>query len=121
LLIFPQMFLRSVGFGGVAAVAVALLASLTFLPALLAIVGPRIDALRLPGYRRASSTAGHRFWAQMASAVMRRPALFAIGSAVILLVLAAPFARVEFGGPDERVLPQGTESRVVSERPDEAS
>ena len=119
LLIFPQMFLRSVGFGGVAAVAVALLASLTFLPALLAIVGPRIDALRLPGYRRASSTAGHRFWAQMASAVMRRPALFAIGSAVILLVLAAPFARVEFGGPDERVLPEGTESRVVSERLDE--
>ena len=48
LLIFPQVFLRSMGLGGVAAVLVAMLAALTVLPALLAVLGPRINALRVP-------------------------------------------------------------------------
>jgi len=53
LLIFPQSFLRSMGYGGVAAVLVAMLAALTLLPALLAVLGPRIDAGRMP-WRRGS-------------------------------------------------------------------
>ncbi|HEX8630994.1 MAG TPA: MMPL family transporter, partial [Catenuloplanes sp.] len=48
LLIFPQAFLRSMGMGGMAAVLVAMLAALTVLPALLAVLGHRIDALRIP-------------------------------------------------------------------------
>ncbi len=121
LLIFPQMFLRSMGMGGVAAVAVAMLASLTVLPALLAVLGRRVDALRLPWARRRTvptvtgSVADRGFWARIARSVMRRPVLYAIGTTAVLLVLASPFARVQFGGVDERVLPSGTESRVVSE------
>ncbi|MEV4629251.1 MMPL family transporter [Micromonospora sp. NPDC049523] len=59
LLIFPQVFLRSMGLGGVAAVLVAMLAALTVLPALLAVLGPRINALRvpLPGARRRAARA----------------------------------------------------------------
>ncbi|MBF9134508.1 MMPL family transporter, partial [Plantactinospora sp. S1510] len=58
LLIFPQVFLRSMGLGGIAAVLVAMVASLTVLPALLAVLGPRINALavRLPRRRRPAST-----------------------------------------------------------------
>lgn len=122
LLIFPQMFLRSMGLGGMAAVAVAVIASLTALPALLAVLGRRVDALRLPWARRrvartvTGTVADRGFWARIAGSVMRRPVLYLLGSAAVLLLLAVPFGRVQFGGADERVLPEGTESRVVSER-----
>ncbi|HEY2949311.1 MAG TPA: MMPL family transporter [Micromonosporaceae bacterium] len=122
LLIFPQVFLRSMGLGGMAAVLVAMLGALTVLPALLAILGKRINALRvpLPWARRrtaaapASGAAG--FWARLAHSVMRRPVVYLVGVLVVLAVLTAPFARIQFGGFDERVLPAGTESRVVTER-----
>ncbi|WP_222719099.1 MMPL family transporter [Actinokineospora xionganensis] len=131
LLIFPQILLRSMGLGGAAAVLVAMLTSLTVLPAMLAILGHRIDAGRLPlpwtRKRRVPTLTGavattvakaadSGWWARLARTVMRRPVIFTVGVSAILLVLAAPFARVEFGGVDERVLPPGTESRVVSER-----
>ncbi|WP_033438926.1 MMPL family transporter [Saccharothrix sp. NRRL B-16314] len=126
LLIFPQMLLRSMGLGGSAAVLVAMLTTLIVLPAVLAVLGKRINSLRIPGLHRrriptvtgavARATTG--IWARIAGAVMRRPVLFTIGTTAVLLLLATPFARVEFGGVDERVLPAGTESRVVSERLD---
>ncbi|MGH3727944.1 MAG: MMPL family transporter [Micromonosporaceae bacterium] len=122
LLLFPQVFLRSMGLGGVAAVAVAMLASLTVLPALLAVLGHRIDALRLPWARRRTvpsvtgALANTGFWGRIAGSVMRRPVWYAVGTGAVLLLLATPFAGVKFGGVDERVLPESTESRVVSER-----
>ncbi|HEX6073691.1 MAG TPA: MMPL family transporter [Micromonosporaceae bacterium] len=122
LLIFPQMFLRSMGLGGMAAVAVAMIASLTVLPALLAVLGRRVDSLRLPWARRRAvptvtgSTGERRFWARIAGSVMHRPVRYLLGSTAVLVLLAVPFLRVEFGGADERILPAGTESRVVSER-----
>ncbi|MGH3711953.1 MAG: MMPL family transporter [Micromonosporaceae bacterium] len=128
LLIFPQVFLRSMGLGGIAAVLVAMLASLTVLPALLGVLGHRIDALRLPWARRGArrgvptvtgavaNATETGAWARIAHAVMRRPVGFALITTAVLVFLAVPFVRVEFGGVDERVLPEGTESRVVSER-----
>jgi RND superfamily putative drug exporter len=125
LLIFPQSFLRSMGLGGMAAVLVAMLASLTVLPALLAVLGTRINALRvpLPWRRRPGRSAevsdGGRAeggWARLARSVMRRPVPYALGVVALLALLAVPFHRVEFGGFDERVLPAGTEPRDVAER-----
>jgi RND superfamily putative drug exporter len=121
LLIFPQVFLRSMGLGGVAAVLVAMLAALTVLPALLAVLGPRINALRvpLPWRRRRDRPAGAATqggWARLARSVMRRPVPYLVGVIVVLGVLAAPFLRVEFGGIDERVLPADAQPRVVAER-----
>ena len=125
LLIFPQVFLRSMGFGGMAAVLVAMVAALTLLPALLAVLGPRVDALsvrRLPWRRgrpaRPPVEAGHGAWARIARSVMRRPVLYAVSIVALLLVLGLPFLRVAFGGVDARVLPAGTESRVVAETVD---
>ncbi|MDG4767191.1 MMPL family transporter [Solwaraspora sp. WMMD406] len=131
LLIFPQPFLTGIGFGGMAAVLVAMLASVTALPALLAVLGPRINALAVPlpwRRRRAdpaaavSAAPGERgesaadgAWARIARSVMRRPVRYATVVVVGLLLLATPFARAEFGGFDERVLPAGAESRVVAE------
>ncbi|MEE6261001.1 MMPL family transporter [Plantactinospora sonchi] len=140
LLIFPQSFLRSMGLGGMAAVLVAMLASLTVLPALLAVLGTRINALavRLPGRRRADrarpdgtdrarpatdrpgvppATVGNSGgWARLARSVMRRPVLYLVGVVAVLAVLATPFFRMEAGGFDERVLPGDAPPRVVAER-----
>ena len=129
LMIFPQVLLHSMGLGGAAAVLVAMLASLTVLPALLAVLGHRVDAGRLPWSRRrrlpsvtgavvglVSDRSENGRWGRIAQGVMRRPVPVLIGIVVLLGVLSAPFARVHFGGIDERMLPPGTQSRVVSER-----
>jgi len=121
LLLFPQVFLRSMGLGGMAAVLVAMLASLTVLPALLAVLGRRIDAVRvpLPWIRRrgtepaATGTGG---WARLAHSVMRRPWLYLVGVLVVLGVLAGPVTHIAFGGLDARVLPTSAQSRTTADR-----
>ncbi len=117
LLLFPQVFLRSMGFGGMAAVFVAMTAALTVLPAMLAVLGPRVDAGRMPWRRRAaaSGASDHGAWARIARIVMRRPVAVLTSVVVGLLALGLPFLRVEWTDVDERVLPVDTESRVVAE------
>ncbi|WP_327288733.1 MMPL family transporter [Streptomyces sp. NBC_01198] len=120
LLIFPLVFLRSIGFGGMSAVFVAMVSALTVLPALLAVLGRRINAwhVPLPGRRRREAAAGSGggSWEKIAHTVMRRPVVYTVGVLVVLAVFAAPFMKVHFAGSDERVLPKSTEARVVSER-----
>ncbi|NLT53560.1 MAG: MMPL family transporter [Actinomycetales bacterium] len=115
LLLFPQVFLRSMAFGGIAAVLVALVSALTLLPAVLAVLDHRLDALRLPRFRRRSAGGGRDGWARFARVVMRRPVVFAGTAVALLLTLGAPFLRAEFGGIDTRALPEGAEARVVDE------
>ena len=101
------------GWGGMAAVLVAMIAALTVLPALLAVLGPRVNALSLKR-RPATGTSGA--WERLARSVMRRPVWYAVAVVALLVVLAAPFLRARFGGFDERVLPEGTPSRTVTAR-----
>ncbi len=120
LTLFPQNFLRSMGLGGIAAVLVAMTAALTVLPALLAVVGHRIDSLSVrPLLRRLAprrQSEGPGAWYRIAHSVMRRPVLYVVALVALLLILGTPFLRASFGGIDARVLPAGTESRVVSEQ-----
>ncbi len=119
LLLFPQPFLKSMGYGGMAAVAMAMLASLTILPAGLAVLGHRINAWRIPlpgRARREQAGADRGAWARLARSVMRRPWLYLVGVLIALAVLATPVTRIAFGGADTRVLPEGTQSRVVDDR-----
>ena len=119
LLLFPQGFLKSMGYGGMAAVAVAMLASLTILPAGLAVLGHRINALRIPlpgRRRRAQADPDRGAWARLAHSVMRRPWAYLVGVLVILAVLATPVTRITFGGADTRVLPTTAQSRTVDDR-----
>ena len=124
LLIFPQTFLRSMGFGGIAAVMIAALGAITVLPALMAVLGHRVDAwsvrplLRRIGLGRTPEAAlahDQGFWYRWANTVMRRPVGFMLATVAILLVLATPFLHVSFGGVDARVLPASSESRQVSD------
>ncbi|MGW4947879.1 MMPL family transporter [Actinoplanes sp. NPDC004185] len=115
LLLFPQGFLKSLAYGGLAAVAPAALLSLTLLPALLAVLGPRVDKLpvRLP--RRGSTRPAGTGWARLAGAVLRHPVLVALPILAGLLVLAAPITGVRFGDNDERILPAGNPARQAIE------
>jgi RND superfamily putative drug exporter len=122
LMFFPQGFLKSMAYGGMAAVVVAMLASLTVLPAWLAVLGPRINALRIPWPRRragdgsSGSGSGGGAWARLAHSVMRRPWWYLVGVLAVLAILAAPVTRISFGGVDTRVLPPSAQSRAVSDR-----
>jgi RND superfamily putative drug exporter len=120
LLLFPLYFLRSFAYAGIAVVLLAMVAALVTLPALLAAIGPRIDSRRA---RRAGSDTGvarpeaaHGFWHRVATTVMRRPLPIAVAVTGVLLLLGAPFLRLSVGLPDERVLPESSEARQVSER-----
>ena len=119
LLIFQQSFLRSMGYGGVAAVLVAMLAALTLLPALLTVLGPRIEAGRMPWRRRSHTESGATVesgaWASLAHSVMRRPVAYVVVITVALLALGAPFLSARWGSTDERVLPVSAPSRVAAD------
>jgi trehalose monomycolate/heme transporter len=116
LLLFPQVFLRSMGMGGMAAVTVAMIGSLTLLPALLAILGTRINALRLPLPRRKSAAQSDvGGWGRFAGWAMRRPWAVAAGVLAVLAIVAVPALSAEFGGVDERIMPEGEQPRVVAE------
>jgi trehalose monomycolate/heme transporter len=116
LMLFPEDFLRSMGYGGVATVAVDMLAALTVLPVLLAVLGYRVNALRV---RRSvqrpvrGETSGG--WYRLAHSVMRRPAVYATVIVIGLLALAAPFLRISWGGTDARTLPAASTVRQVSQ------
>jgi RND superfamily putative drug exporter len=113
LLIFPEVFLRSMGYGGVAAVIVAMVSALTLLPAVLAVLGHRINAWRIPVPRAKNPGGG---WERLAKGVMRRPLWVIAGTLIVLALLASPFTQAKFGQASARALPVGTESRVVGER-----
>jgi trehalose monomycolate/heme transporter len=116
LMLFPETFLRSMGYGGVATVLVDMIAALTILPALLALLGPRVNALRIRRtVRRPPVAEGQGAWYRLASSVMRRPVLYAVPIVVVLLALGSPFLRVTWGGTDATVLPAGAPARVVTE------
>ncbi len=121
LLVFPQNFVRSMGYGGMAAVVIAMLAALTILPATLRLLGRRIDAGRVPFLHRRRAVGSPDLdpdqgaWARLARSVMRRPVLYAVAVVTVLLVVASPFLRVVWGSVDYRVLPEDAPSRVAAE------
>jgi RND superfamily putative drug exporter len=118
LVLFPQMFLKSFGYAGVTVVILAVLGALVALPALLAILGNRIDKLVV---RKSSITPKEDGrWAQTARFVMRRPIAVVMLSLIILTVLAAPVKNMVFSQVDSQVLPASNPaanaSRIISER-----
>ncbi|WP_017557592.1 MMPL family transporter [Nocardiopsis baichengensis] len=134
LLFFPQPVLRSIGLGGIAVVLFDLVAALVVLPALLAVVGRRIDALPVFGRVRrrralgatAAAAAGAEHaaraaaagggWARLAHSVMRRPVLYLVAVGGVLIAFASALASTHVGSTDQRYLPAGAEGRVVSEK-----
>jgi uncharacterized membrane protein YdfJ with MMPL/SSD domain len=119
LLAFPLRFLFSMGAGGVICSLMAALVSLTLLPAILAALGPRVNALSPRRWQvamhREASDERSGFWYRLSRAVMRRPAPIAAGSAALLIALGLPFLNIQFTGVDANVLPESASARVVDD------
>jgi len=109
LLFFPFMFMRSIGVAGVVVVFVSVLAALTLLPALLGVLGPRVNRLAI---RRRRDGAGSAFWSRSAEIVMRHPLAVILLAAAILGTLLFPVSHMKVGIPEATVLPQEYESRA---------
>jgi uncharacterized membrane protein YdfJ with MMPL/SSD domain len=119
LLVFPLRFLYSMGVGGVICALAAALVSLTVLPAILAALGPRVNALSPRRFQAAlhRDASGDRggFWYRLSHLVMRRPVPIAAGAAALLIALGIPFLGVKFTGVDASVLPRDQSARVVDD------
>jgi len=111
MLLFPMDFLHSFAFAGVAVALLAGLFSVLVLPALLALLGHKVNAGTL--WKRSVVPPEQGLWHRTASFVMRRPLPVATGVIAILLVLGAPFLRLHMTQPDERVLSESSVSRQV--------
>ena len=115
LLVFPGPFLRSFAIAGVAVVAIAGIGAVVVLPALLAVLGTRVEWGTLPFLRRRPDGRG---WYRLARTVMRRPAMVTVAVVAVLIVVGLPFLRIELGVPGWRALPADDPAARAVERID---
>ncbi len=114
LLVFPLVFLRSFAYSGIAVVLLAGGAALIVLPAVLALLGPRINSLTV--WRRSVRPPLDGFWSRSARAIMRRPVIVILAVAVVLAVMATPFVHLRLGYLDDRVLAPSDQVRQVDDK-----
>ena len=116
MLFFEGTFLSSLGLAGAIVVAVAVLYAMTFLPALLAILGSRVNAWGIPnlspfGRRSGLDSTGIGFWHRLATAVMRRPLVVLIPTVAFVLIAGSPFLQFRLANADTTTLPPQAEAR----------
>jgi uncharacterized membrane protein YdfJ with MMPL/SSD domain len=119
LLVFPQRFLYSMGIGGSLVALIAAAVALIVLPAILALLGTRVNALA-PGFLRGRAErdarpAEHGFWFRLSRLVMRFPGRIALASAAFLVALGIPFLGVQFTSVDAQVLPDSASANRVDD------
>ena len=105
LLLVPSTIMRSLAAGAIAAAVVSVAAALTLLPAVLSLLGDRVNALRLPLFGRAADREESRFWSGAVGAVLRRPVLSLVLATAVLLVMAAPVLGLRSGEAGVSTLP----------------
>jgi RND superfamily putative drug exporter len=116
LMLFPETFLRSMGYGGLLTVLVDMLAALTVMPALLAVLGPKVNSLRIRrSITKAPAALESGAWYRLGQRVMRRPLAVAGGIVAVLVLCGSPFLKIAWGGTDATVLPTGAVPRMVTE------
>jgi RND superfamily putative drug exporter len=110
LALFDFAILRSIGIAGAITVAIAVASSVTLMPALLSLLGPRVNRLAIR--RLGSGKVNERGpWARLARAVMRRPIAVALPTLALLIALGTPWLGVRFNAPDGSILPERVPSR----------
>ena len=110
LALFDFAILRSIGIAGAITVAIAVASSVTLMPAILSLLGPRVNRLAIR--RLGSGKVNERGpWARLARAVMRRPIAVALPTLALLIALGTPWLGVRFNAPDSSILPERVPSR----------
>jgi RND superfamily putative drug exporter len=116
LLLLPQRFFKNMGLAGGLSVTAAMLTSIVLLPALLHLLGPRINRLTLPVLqKRLSLREGGRAWYAFSHFVMRHARAVLLVTLCLLLLLGMPTLTLKLGLPDARALPEHAESRQVQD------
>ncbi len=118
LIIFPIEYIRSIGVGGAAAVLIAVVGSLLFLPAILALLGDKVNSLKISSlvpsrFKLKDNNSG--IWERIAHTVLRFPLLTIIGTLALLLIAGSPFLNVNFSSSTYNVLPKNAPARVVAQ------
>jgi RND superfamily putative drug exporter len=112
LVLMPLPFMQSMGVGGLMVPLVSIAASATFLPALLAVMGRKVNRLRIVPrsilQSRAQARAG--FWTRLARSIMRHPSLYLVGAGLVMLGFALPATGLHVTGGDNRGVPKTTEA-----------
>ena len=118
LMLFAAPAIRSIGIAGALVVLSSVVYALTFLPAVLGMLGHRVNALSLSGLRHrfrpvydGQEVARSSRWERVANTVMRRPVFFLVPTLTVLLVAGIPFLHLEQGVPGAEIYPPGVESR----------
>ncbi len=107
LMIIPYMSMRSMGLGGALVVLVSVLAALTLLPALLGLLGPKVNSLRVIGRKNGDEL----FWSRWSDWVMRHPVPVLIGTIALVAVFAWPVLGIQSEIPGATALPRDSEAR----------
>jgi putative drug exporter of the RND superfamily len=115
LLLLRTDTISSMGVAGMLVVVAAVFYTLTFLPALLAILGPRVDALRVPFVHPEHTARATGFWHRVAGFVMAHPWPIVAPVVVVLVVLGLPLRHIRLGADDASTLPRTTEARRGAE------
>ena len=111
MLLLPNTIYRSIGLGAILVVIIAVAASLTLLPAVLALMGDKIDALRIRGRRSGAQQRRGRFWDRITGTVMRRPVVSLLVAAGTLVIAAVPYLSIDEGFSGVSTLPDEAESK----------
>jgi RND superfamily putative drug exporter len=114
LVLFPQRFLYSLAIAGALAAILSAVVAVLVIPAILALLGNRINALAIRGGPPVSDSSGG--WYRLARGVMRRPLAVAAGSGLVLLAVALPLVTTTLTGPNTDAIPQGLPSYDVTKR-----
>jgi uncharacterized membrane protein YdfJ with MMPL/SSD domain len=112
LVVMPQRFLYSVGVAGAMVGVFSALMAILVVPSMLRVLGPRINALSIRRGPAVSATSNR--WLRLAQTVMRRPILFAVGTTVVLLAVAAPLLGTHLTGPSAQAVPPGQQSYAAN-------
>jgi RND superfamily putative drug exporter len=140
LLLFPQGFLKSITYAIIASVMLAAILSITVLAAILAILGPNVDALGVKTLLRVPFLANwpfsrkiidwfadrtqktktreeveNGFWGKLVNRVMKRPVMFAVPIILILIAMIIPLGKLSLGGISEKYLPPNNSVRLAQE------
>ncbi|ONM48462.1 MMPL family transporter [Nocardia donostiensis] len=121
ILVFPQGFLKSFAYGAIITIALAALTSITLLPALLAVLGRRVDRLGVDWFRKvtAPNEEPDNMWGRVAGRVTKRPLVVAVVVCAGLLLLILPMRNLAFGAINEKFLPPEHPTRLAQQHFDE--